>query len=150
MGPMTTTWDRQRLATAIVQARRRRGEMTQADLAHASGLGITTIQRMELSAGPGAPYPKRGSTFAAVERAFGWPEGRTREIAEGRYPVDEDAPPTSAPEPDDEDEFVRILRSEPLTAEARDVLIETYLREKRKDDTERREKYLRLVRAMKG
>src|SRR5712664_296111 len=100
-------YDYVRLGEAIRDAR---GELklTQAELAAASGVGLTTIKNLE-SGRDSIRWPR---SISPVEKALHWPAGRARAIATGRFDlagvVVPLAPPTGAVEVDaTDDEFVQ-------------------------------------------
>jgi transcriptional regulator with XRE-family HTH domain len=146
---MDAAFDRARLATAVVEERAERG-WSQARLAKESGTSVTTVQRLELAAGPRAPYPQRPSTFAGIARAFGWPVELLYAIAEGRTERPHSrkqrlaAPPSPAPAAEEGD-FETVLRRMQIGDDLRAVLIDAYRRDKARDDAERRAKYLKIA-----
>lgn len=165
-GAMDLSFDRARLARAIV-ATRDALDWSQPQLARAAGISVTTIQRLELTAGDNARYPSRRSVFAHVERAFRWPVDHCLAIGEGRIRIEDvvaeavptapraaTASPTSAHEGEavGEDEFVRDLMGRPISKEVREAIVDAYLAEKAKDDErrrredeERRQRFLRIA-----
>ncbi|MFG2617748.1 helix-turn-helix domain-containing protein [Streptomyces sp. NPDC048507] len=80
---MSLDWER--LAEAIREARRSRG-WTQADLAEVSGVGFSTVQRLEA----GKPYRRRPPALDRVERALGWAAGSVDAVLEGGGPLNAD------------------------------------------------------------
>ena len=140
---MELVFDPKRLAGAISATRNARG-WSQAHLAEEADVSVTTVQRLELTAGQ-AKYPTRPSVFAGIERAFHWPAGRCLAIGEGRVGSEEielgldGAVPVSSPTagPAD-DEFVRDLMRRPISQEARAAIVDAYLAEKAKDEERRR------------
>lgn len=167
-GPMDPAFDPKLLARAIVAVRDAL-HWSQPRLAEAAGISVTTIQRLELTAGGHARYPSRRSVFTNIERALRWPTGHCRAIGEGRVrvedvvaqaaPVPSPAPPAvlsaaqgTAPGSVTEDEFVLDILRRPISREARDAIVDAYLAEKAKDDErrqredeERRLRFLRIA-----
>ena len=77
---------RQRLASAVKQARLDRG-WTQDDAADQSGLTKNSWRAVE------SGRPVRDLTYAAVERALGWPGGTCRRVLAGLEAPAAPAPP---------------------------------------------------------
>jgi transcriptional regulator with XRE-family HTH domain len=83
--------DYARLAAAVVAAREARG-WTQKDLASSSGLGITTIQRIEDEHATTRPTPR---TLKAIDRALDRDEGYLEGVLRGTKPT----PASETPRP---------------------------------------------------
>jgi hypothetical protein len=165
---MDLAFDRKLLARAIAAVRDAL-HWSQPHLAEVAGLSVTTIQRLELTAGGQARYPSRRSVFANVERAFRWPAGHCVAIGEGRVRLEDvlaeavlSAPPATAAvatapagqavDTAMQDEFVRDIMRRPISKEAQDAIVDAYLAEKAKDDErrqredeERRQRFLRIA-----
>jgi transcriptional regulator with XRE-family HTH domain len=81
---VTVKPDYARLAAAIVAARKARGWL-QNEFIQTSGLGKSTVQRLERGES-GSPYPTR-TTITILERVLGWSPGSVEIVLEGGDPT---------------------------------------------------------------
>lgn len=119
----------QRLAAAVVQERAAR-RWTQKDLAEASGLGLTTVQRIEAADSPTQPSKR---TLRELDRVFGRPENWARSLYFAAEPTTPDGYDDRADlvDPDSPDPIIRELSTGPVTSEQmRRELIWLYLEDR--------------------